>query len=425
MDIALRVLGFLAVVGVMGYVLRPVPSSLRVLMFTAFMDMVGLLMVMPLLPFYAKDLGASGFTMTLIVSSFSAAQLLSAPLWGRVSDKYGRRPALIIGLAASAVSYVVFAFADSLWLLLVSRIIQGAGGGTVGVIQAYVSDAMEPRKRAQGLGWLSAATNVGVMIGPVLGSETSRFGRPAPGLIAAALCILNIVFVWYYLIESHGVEARKKAKTARPTREAVYRILFHPADPATRLIWIYAISIGAFYGVTASGILTFFLDVRYNVTPQTIGYFFAYIGVLNVVFRVGLLGKVIDKFGEGKTARLGIVLLALGLFAIPLTNSIPLLAIAAGLLPLGATFTFPAVTALLSQVIGEHERGLYMGLQQTFGGIVRVIYPLWAGFAWDKFAPAVPFWTSAGLVAAMFFLAIGLEAYQHQKTGEHPVVVEV
>lgn len=423
MDIALRVLGFFAIGGVMWYVLRPVPSALKVLMLTAFMDMVGLLMVMPLLPFYAKDLGASGFTMTLIVSSFSAAQLLSAPVWGRVSDKYGRRPALIIGLAASTISYIVFAFADSLWLLLVSRIIQGAGGGTVGVIQAYVSDAMEPRKRAQGLGWLSAATNVGVMTGPVLGSETSRFGRPAPGLIAAGLCILNIVFVFYYLKESHGAEARQKAKTARPTREAVYRILFHPGDPATRLIWIYAIAIGAFYGVTASGILTLFLDMRFHITPQTIGYFFAYIGVLNVIFRVALLGKVIDRFGEGRTARIGIAMLALGLFSVPLTNTLWLLALATALLPLGATLTFPAVTALLSQVIGEHERGLYMGLQQTFGGVVRVGYPLWAGFAWDKFATVVPFWTSAGLVAALFFLAVGLEAYQH-RTGEHPVVVE-
>ncbi|HET6702415.1 MAG TPA: MFS transporter, partial [Gemmatimonadaceae bacterium] len=158
-----------------------IPANLAVLMLTAFMDMVGVLMLLPLLPFYAKDLGASGFVMAWLGSSFLIAQLISAPLWGRVSDRYGRKPALIVGLAASAVAYVVFAYADSLWLLFVSRIIQGAGGGTVGVIQAYVSDVVEPKNRAKGLGWLSAATNVGVMIGPLLGSAASTWGRPAPG----------------------------------------------------------------------------------------------------------------------------------------------------------------------------------------------------------------------------------------------------
>ena len=130
-----------------------------VLMITAFVDMVGLLMVIPLIPFYALKLGANGFVVALLVSSFSVAQLLSAPLWGRFSDRYGRRPALMVGLFASAVAYVVFAYADTLWLLFLSRIVQGAGGGTVGVIQAYIADATRPEDRAKSLGWLSAATS--------------------------------------------------------------------------------------------------------------------------------------------------------------------------------------------------------------------------------------------------------------------------
>src|SRR5690606_3637521 len=126
---------------------------------------VGVLMVIPLLPFYATDLGASAFQVTVLVASFSVAQLLSAPLWGRFSDRYGRRPALLVGLTASALAYVVFAYANSIWLLLLSRVVQGAGGGTVGVIQAYVADATRPEDRAKSLGWLSAATNLGVTIG--------------------------------------------------------------------------------------------------------------------------------------------------------------------------------------------------------------------------------------------------------------------
>ena len=144
-------------------------KKLLILIITAFVDMVGLLMILPLMPFYARTLGASALMVTLLIISFTAAQLISAPMWGRFSDRYGRRPALLIGLGAAAIAYVVFAFANSLWLLLLSRVVQGAGGGTVGVIQAYVADATEPKSRAKALGWLSAATNVGVALAGVVG----------------------------------------------------------------------------------------------------------------------------------------------------------------------------------------------------------------------------------------------------------------
>src|ERR1043165_1957356 len=144
-------------------------GKLVVLMIAAFIDMVGLLMILPLLPFYAKSLGASGFVVGLLVASFAIAQIVSAPMWGRFSDRYGRRPALLVGLGASAFAYIIFAYANSLFLLFLSRIVQGAGGGTVGVIQAYVTDAVEPKDRARALGWLSAATNAGGGIRPGVG----------------------------------------------------------------------------------------------------------------------------------------------------------------------------------------------------------------------------------------------------------------
>src|SRR3954454_3473501 len=191
--------------------------KLLVLIVTAFVDMVGLLMVIPLMPFYARKLGAGSFMVTVMVVSFTAAQLLSAPLWGRFSDKYGRRPALLVGLTASCIAYVVFAFANSIWLLLLSRLVQGAGGGTVGVIQAYVADSVEPQNRAKALGWLSAATNVGVAIGPAIGGVALKFGRSGPGLAAASLCLVNIFFAWKFLRESRDMtEAHeKKPRTSR------------------------------------------------------------------------------------------------------------------------------------------------------------------------------------------------------------------
>src|SRR5690349_22005333 len=260
--------------------LRKIPAKLMVLMATAFLDMVGLLIVVPILPFYARRLGGEGFdigavhfgigsVVALLVSTFTVAQLVSAPIWGRFSDRFGRRPALLVALGASAVAYVIFGFADSLAMLFISRIVQGAGGGTVGVIQAYVADSVEPDQRARGLGWLSAATNLGVALGPVLGTFAITIGNKVcnigggdvagmhaighamPGLFAAILCLINMGFAWKYLRESHQTDAHQIA-THKPksSREAVLRIIEHSGEPASRLIWIYAIAMGAFQGVT-------------------------------------------------------------------------------------------------------------------------------------------------------------------------------
>jgi multidrug resistance protein len=412
-------------------------GKLVVLMITAFIDMVGTLMIIPLLPFYAKSFGANGFVVGLLVSSFAVAQLISAPMWGRFSDRYGRRPALMVGLFASAVAYVIFAYADSLWLLFLSRLVQGSGGGTVSVIQAYVADALKPEERAKGLGWLSAATNAGVALGPVIGSQMLLFGRHAPGLAAAALCMLNIGFAWRFLVESRDMtEARSSKNTPGRSREAVLRVITHSGEPAPRLIWIYAIGIGAFQGMNA--ILALFLAARFAVTSNTIGYFYTYIGIISVLTRALILGWAVDKYGEAKLSRLGQTLLAAGLAAMPfmhrladpaafaerLGGILPVsavavlpflpLALAVALLPLGTAFTFPCVTALLSRVIPSNERGLYMGVQQTFGGTARVVFPIVAGWAFDRF-PELPFLLSATLVAGTILLGLGMEEYLRPK----------
>src|SRR5204863_5156866 len=177
---------------------RKIPAKLFALMATAFVDMVGLLMIIPLLPFYIKELGGSGIDVLglhfgigiisgFIVAAFTVAQLLSAPLWGRFSDRVGRRPTLLIALGAAAIAYLIFGFAHSLFVLFLSRIVQGAGGGTVGVIQAYVADSTAPEDRARALGWLSATTNLGVALGPVLASFAIALGTrdllPGPGTL--------------------------------------------------------------------------------------------------------------------------------------------------------------------------------------------------------------------------------------------------
>lgn len=413
---------------------RKIPAKLFVLMATAFIDMVGLLMILPLLPFYVKNLGGSGIEIVgahfgigllsgVIVAAFTVAQLLSAPVWGRFSDRFGRRPALLIALAASAAAYLIFGFANSLLLLFLSRLVQGAGGGTVGVIQAYVADATEPAHRARALGWLSAATNLGVALGPVLGSfavslgehdllpgpRTLTMGHAAPGLLAALLCLANMLFAARYLIEAREPHEHAAHTNRGSTRQAAWRVISHSGEPASRLIWIYAIAIGAFQGTNT--ILALFLNVRFQVTEKTIGYFFMYIGAISVFTRVLWLGRAVDRIGEARLSRLGIVLLAAGLLGMPLAQSLPMLAVAVAMIPLGTAFTFPCVTSLLSRVISQRDRGLYMGLQQTYGGVARIVAPLFYGWAYDRLGVPSPFFFSAAFVLATLSLGFGLDRY--------------
>jgi MFS family permease len=437
---------FLVLIGasllfILGRELKKIPPKLMVLMAVAFMDMVGLLMIVPLMPFYVQKLGGQGVNVLgmhmgigilsgLIASAFTLAQLVSSPMWGRFSDKFGRRPALLIALSAAGVAYLVFGFAESLWLLFLSRIVQGAGGGTVGVIQAYVADTTEPEHRARNLGWLSAATNLGVALGPVVGalavvlgrrdlvpgSAELRMGEAAPGIVAALLCGITILFAWKYLKESR-THHHHESERRRP-REALLRVITHSGEPSSRLIWIYAIAIGAFQGTFP--VLPLFLNIKFAVTEETIGYFFMYIGSISVFARVLWLGPLVDRMGEARLSRFGLVLLALGLATMPLAPNLLFLALSVAMLPLGTAFTFPCVTALLSRVINPADRGLYMGLQQSFGGVSRIIAPLWAGFAFDALGHGIPFFTSAAFVLGTISLGLGLDQYAKRPASTPP-----
>ena len=414
---------------------RKIPAKLFTLMATAFVDMVGLLMIIPLLPFYVKELGGAGIDVFglhfgigsisgFIVASFTVAQLISAPMWGRFSDRVGRRPTLLIALGAAGIAYLIFGFAHSLLLLFLSRLVQGAGGGTVGVIQAYVADSTDPKDRARALGWLSATTNLGVALGPVLGSfaialgnrdlmpgsGTLMLGRAMPGIMAAALCALNMIFVARYLRESRDFSEQAQAGEKRQTSsQAILRVISHSSEPSSRLILIYAISIGAFQG--SFSVLALFLNARFQVTEQTIGYFFMYIGSISVFARVLLLGRAVDWLGEANLSRLGLVLLAAGVLGMPLSQNLWMLALAVALIPLGTAFTFPCVTALLSRVIAPGERGLYMGMQQTYGGVARIIAPLFFGWAFDSIGVSSPYFFSSAIILATLSLGFGLDQY--------------
>ena len=192
-----------------------------------------------------------------------------------------------------------------------------------------------------------------------------------------------MIFVARYLKESRDFsEQPKEGEIRRTSSQAIWRVISHAREPSSRLIWIYAIAIGAHYGSFA--VLALFLNARFQVTEQTIFYFFMYIGSISVFARVLLLGRAVDWLGEANLSRLGLVLLAAGVLGMPLSRNLGMLAVAVALIPLGTAFTYPCVTALLSRVIAPGERGLYMGMQQTYGGVTRIIAPLFFGWAFDS-----------------------------------------
>jgi MFS family permease len=380
-------------------------QKLSVLIAVAFVDMIGLMMVIPLLPFVATDLGASPVVIGRLIAAFSIAQQLSAPFWGRVSDRYGRRPALLIGLTASMLAFLVFGLAHTVWLLFLSRLVQGAGGGTTGVLNAYVADTIEPADRAKALGWLSAATSAGVVVGPAIGSGAAHFGAAAPGLFAAALCAINAFFAWRWLPESKPTTATPQAR--KPIWHAAFDVLRHPRGLVPSFIWVYSGGMLAFTCLTA--VLALLLKDEFGFTARTIGVVFSYVGVLSVLMRSLILGPAIKYFGELRGMRVGLVVLIVGLLCYPLATHIWQLALVIPLVPIGTALVFPTTTSLMSRYSNPADIGTTMGVAQTYGGIARATAPLISTFVYQHVSHGAPFLMGAGLVALVGLIAVRLD----------------
>lgn len=382
---------------------------LAVLIGVNFVDMIGFMIVLPLLPFYALKLNATPEVVGQLIASYSIAQLVAAPLWGRVSDRYGRRPALLIGLSASALAYLVFGFATSVWLLLLSRIVQGAGGGTTGVAQAYVADTVVPANRARALGWLSAATSAGVMVGPAIGSSAAHLGQAAPGVIAAVLCLINVILAWRWLPESRKEPVTQVASGRKPIWYPAWLALRHPGTPIGRLLWIYGIGMLAFSSMTS--IMALYLGAEFGFDERTIGYVFLYVGVLSFVMRSVLLGPIVDRIGETWAMRIGTVLLVLGLALYPLPHDLWTLALVIPLVPIGTALLFPATTSLMSRQAEPDGLGTTMGVAQTFAGLARVAAPLLATTLFQRLGHGWPFFVAGGFVALVGVMAFQVDVH--------------
>ncbi len=387
-------------------------GRLWVLMLTVFVDMMGFLIVLPLLPFYAGELVEDperiGVLVGALVSVFAVAQLVMSPVWGKLSDRYGRRPMIIAGLAISAVSYLLFEGATTVWLLFFSRVVQGVGAGTNGVVQAYLSDSVPPERRAQALGWLTAAASAGVMIGPALASLAASIGTVGPGHLAAGICVLNLLSAWRFLPEPRERAEREKDSDKEPqsrggTWPVLWGVVRHPTGPISSLIWIYAVGMMAFTAM--SGILALYLGRSFGADKTTIGWFYVYVGGVSLLMRSLVLGPAVARFGEIRLLRIGTLFVAAGMVLLPLASEIWHLAVASLFVPVGTAFLFPTGTSLVSKRAPEEETGTVLGAQQSVGGVARMSGPLWAGFVFQHLGIRSPFWIGAGLMVLAFFFA--------------------
>ena len=381
-------------------------ASVLVLIGTMLVDMIGFGIVLPLLPFYATEFGSSDWMVGPLVASFSVAQLIATPFWGKISDHYGRRPLILAGLAFSAASYVLFGLATTVTVLFVSRIVQGASGGTIAVAQAYVADTTAPERRAQVLGWLSAATGAALMIGPAIGSWAFQWGgHSAPGFVAAGLCVANLLFALRFLPEPNAARSRagKTTLSVPPLREVLRTAL---REPMLNMIAIYFIGMGAFTAITA--IFPLFLKERFGIDETTVGFVFLMIGAVSVLVRGIAVGPLVHRFGEPAVSRLGAVLLALGLAAGAFAHTFPMLVLAIIGISAGTGTLFPPLAALISRSAAPEVQGSTLGVNQFFGGMARVIGPLWGAAVFDFYGASAPFLTASIGIGLAFFITLRL-----------------
>jgi MFS transporter, DHA1 family, tetracycline resistance protein len=393
-------------------------SPLVILFFTVFIDLLGFGIIVPLLPFYAERFGGSAETVAMLSASFSLMQFLFMPLWGRLSDRVGRRPILLMGLFGSFGSYLLFGLAGSLPLLFLSRIFAGIAGATVSTAQAFIADSTTAQNRAKGMGVLGAAFGLGFIFGPAIGGFLSRWGHAVPPLFASALSLVNFAAAWFVLPESRPAHVPATTLAAHSRLEALKKALTRPTLPI--LLAVYFLVIAAFSGFETTFAL--FSQKRFGFTEESIGYVFAYVGVVLSLVQGGLVGRVVSRFGERRLVPVAIALMACGLVLIPLSTTLAVLFIGNGVLAVGMGFNSPSLASLISQGSDPEDQGGVLGVSQSLGSLARIIGPAWGGFLFDRFGPAMPYLSSAGLmVVAAVAAAVGLRVAGTADTARAPL----
>jgi DHA1 family tetracycline resistance protein-like MFS transporter len=386
----------------------PAPTRKRALgtiFLTILLDLIGFGMILPLLPFYAQQFGASELAIGLLFSSYSLAQLVCAPLLGRLSDRVGRRPVLLVSIAGSAVAYLLFAAADSFLALLVARTLAGVAAANYAIGQAYVADVTPPDQRSKAMGLVGAAFGLGFVLGPAFGGELAALGKTAVPLAAAALAGINFVCALLWLRESLSAEVRGRSQETRWLDPAeVPRVLRR--GPLGGLMILFFLVMLCFSMMEAT--LTLYCQSQLGFDEARTGRLFAYIGIVLVLVQGGLIGRLVRRFGERTLVLAGIALMAAGLLLLPVEPALGVLLAALTLLAVGSGLHNPSLLGLLSQLTDEGSQGGTIGVSRSFGALARTLGPPAGTWLFGAAGPRSPFWAAGGLMLIALVLGWGL-----------------
>ena len=376
-------------------------TSLLVLFLVVFIDLLGFGIVLPLLPFYASQYGASGTTVGLIVGVYSLMQFFFAPIWGRLSDKVGRRPIIMFSLCGSIIGYSIFAFAETIPLLFLARIVAGISAANISTAQAYVSDVTSASQRAKGMGIIGAAFGLGFIFGPVTGGLLSSYGASIgmpgnllPGIAAALFSGGSLITAAIFLGESRPKDLAPRSGRPPQFDPAMWRSVLGDRS-LSRVFTALFLVILAFASMETSVVLHG--ERGFGLEPRDLGYFFGLMGTLVAVIQGGLIGKLSNRFGERRLVRVGTVLLAAGFAIVPFIHQQGWLFLAAFLIAAGQGVTYPSLTSLVSQLADPTARGGILGVSAALSSLARMMGPVIAGLLYDLFAAWGPFTTAAAL----------------------------
>lgn len=352
-------------------------AALRVLFLTTFLDLMGFGLIIPILPTLASDLGATEAQVGLIAAIYALMNFFFSPFWGALSDRHGRRPIILVSVLITAVAYFVFAQSEVIWILILSRVFSGIGSANIGAAQAYIGDITEAKDRAKTMGLIGAAFGLGFIFGPPIGGWLkSTYNLAAVGYVAGSLSLLNFLLAFFYLPESI------KKKNASAIRIKFFSSLIKNMrkPKISQLFTINLIYITAFAMMQVTAVLLW--AQHSDLSELQIGYVFMYIGLSSAIVQGTLVGPITKRFGERRMLVIGLVMMMIGLFAMPFFQSeyfFPYEFLALSLIALANGFVSPALLSLVTQVSEPHEVGAITGANQSFGSIGRVIGPIVGG----------------------------------------------
>jgi len=374
---------------------------LATVLLTVFLDLVGFGLLIPLLPFYALEFSATALQVTLLMAVYSFAQFLFAPIWGQLSDRYGRRPILLTSIGIGSVMLAGFAMSGQLWQLFLFRILHGACAANISTAQAAVADITPPEKRAMGMGLIGAAFGVGFTLGPFIGGELSVYGLEVPIWAAAGLSGFNFVLAMFTLPETRkpGMAAGRR-RTIDP--RAMMRVLKHPVVGTAIAVTFLATSSFAMMEST----FALFVDELYQMKAQDLGRLFAVAGIAMIGVQGGLIGRLVSRFGERSLILFGFGLLIVSLLLLGWAKPTwPMLIVFVGM-AVGNGISSPSLQALISRATPEDEQGLVLGTNQSMSALARGTAPALGGLVFSGIGPRSPFLLGALILLVALVLAI-------------------